>query len=355
MSWFEAEHGNLASAVHAAKRAGHLEPAWHLASAFTAFRMHGRDAEQHFSINRTALDIARELGDEPKAAHSLADQGRLLMFAGRNREAIDCLGEVAGIKRRLGDDGGAALALRSIGVQYKHSGRLAEALEVYRSALELAETSSRASVMANIAVNMVDTLLSLGRLPEAEHLLKEAEQHLEADDDYLPLRFEVARGTFARMHGDPEAALATHTACLERCRETGLLGGFTMTLIEVGLDLLHLDRTAEAVARLHQAAEHAEGMAYLTFERTARNALGRALTVSGDFEAAIEQHERVLELAESQEDTYELAKAHHGLADAYRRNGETSAVTLHLRSAAEAYAQCGVPEASVIADELAAL
>ncbi|MCD0443045.1 tetratricopeptide repeat protein [Glycomyces sp. A-F 0318] len=348
IAWFQAERGNLAAAVHAAERAGLLEPAWHLANAFSAFRMHGRDARRHLEVNGMALGIARRLGDERKTAHSLGDRGRHLMFAGRNREAAGCLEEVAALRRGLGDAGGAALALRSIGILHRQSGRFAEALEVYRSAFALAESASDTRTMVNIAVNAVDPLLSLGRLAEAERSAAEAERHLGADDDYNPVRIEVCRGTFARMHGDPAAALAVHTACLERCRRAGLLGGFTPTLIELGEDLLALGRTGEAVARLGQAVEQAEEMAYLSFERTARNALGRALAASGDLAGAVDQHERVLRLAESQEDAYQLAEAHHGLAEARRAEGDAAAAQRHLRSAAAGYERCGVPGSGLL-------
>lgn len=348
ISWFQTERGNLAAAVHAAERSGRLASAWHLANAFSAFRMHGRDAREHLAVNGMALEIARRLGDERKAAHSLGDRGRHLMFAGRNREAIACLEEAAALKRGLGDGGGAALALRSIGVLHRQSGRFAEAIDVYRSAFALAESASDTRTMVNVAVNAVDPLLSLGRLEEAERSAAEAERHLDAADDYNPVRIAVSRGTFARLHGDPAAALAAHTACLERCRRAGLLGGFTPTLIELGEDLLLLGRPDEAVARLRQAVEQAEGMAYLSFERTARNALGRALAASGDVAGAIDQHERVLRLAESEEDAYQLAKAHHGLADARRRRGDTAAAERHMRSAAAGYEQCGVPEAGQV-------
>jgi len=180
----------------------------------------------------------------------------------------------------------------------------------------------------------------------------EVERRLDVDDDYNRVRIENFQGIFAREHGDAATALSMHTACLERCRQQGLRGGFTPTLIELGEDLLRLGRGAEAAAHLNQAVEHAEDLAYPSLERSARNDLGRALTATGSPKAAIDHHERAAALAESHEDPYELARAHHGLADAHRKLGDEAAEWRHLRCAAEGYADCGVPEAAVVAERL---
>ncbi|SDE25063.1 ATP-binding protein [Glycomyces harbinensis] len=345
-TWYRVERDNLAAAVFAAERQGRLESAWHLATAFSAFRLHDRDVELHLAVNGTALDIARRLGDEQKVAHSLGDRGRHLIVAGRREESIGCLDQAAALEQKLGDIGAATLALRNIGLLHRQSGRFTEALDVYRSALALAETASDGAALMLINSNMIVPLLRLGRLADAGHCLAEAERLMDADDDYSVGRIENFHGTFAREHGDPVKALSIHTSCFERCRQRGLQEGFTPVLIELGEDLLHLGRGAEAIAHLNRAVEHAEGLAYPSDERSARNGLGRALTASGRPEAAVAEHERAAALAESHEDPYEAARAHHGLADAYGRMGDAGAELRHARLAARGYAGCGVPEAA---------
>ncbi|MEV3936762.1 tetratricopeptide repeat protein [Glycomyces sp. NPDC049804] len=348
VAWFEAERGNLAAAVRAAS-AG---PAWHLATAFSAFRMHDRDSELHLAINQTALNLARDLGDERKEARSLGDRGRQLAFAGRRDEAIDCLERSAVVTRRLGDTGAATWALRNVGLMHRQSGRFTDALGVYHEALILAEAISDATAIVHINLNMVVPLLHLGRLAEAEQCIVEAERLMDVDDVYNRSRIENFRGVFVREHGDPAAALVLHSACLERCRQRGIREGLTPVLVELGEDLLHLGRGAEAVAHLQQAVEYAEELAYPALERMARNSLGRALTATGDPDAALGHHQRAASLAESHEDAYELARAHHGLAVAHRDLGASSAAERHLRHAARGFEDCGTPEAALVAKEL---
>ena len=352
LAWFHTERSNLESAVVAAAHTGQLEHAWHLATAFNAFFVHDSDIGPHANVNQIALDIARRTGDGRKEAFTLGDAGRQLLAAGRHREAIDYLDRSVALKRDLGEFGDAALTLANIGVLHRRSGRFAEALEVHEAALAQAEAAADAAAAALIRTNMVVPLLRLGRFAETERRLAAAEQRLDVGDDHNRIRIEVFRGVLVRERGDPAAAVTMHTACLRAYRGEGVTADVTATLIELGEDLLRLGRGAEAAAQLNRAIEYAVKLVDPSLERSARNCLGRALTASDDTEAAIGQLERAAAIAETHADAYELARAHHGLADAHRRRGDTAAERRHLHRAARGYANCDVPEAAAVAEQL---
>lgn len=199
---------------------------------------------------------------------------------------------------------------------------------------------------------MVVPLLRLGRFTEVERCLGDAARQLDAGDDHNRTRIAVFRGVLLRERGDPARALTAHTACLQAFLGAGVTADAAMTLIELGEDLLRLGRDAEAATHLERAVGHAVKLVDPSLERAARNVLGRALTASGDPETAIAHHERAAALAESHEDTYELARAHHGLADAHHRQGQPTKARRHRRQAAQAYTTCGVPEATTITEPL---
>lgn len=354
-SWIRAERGNLTAAVYAAEHDGHLEPAWHLATAFSTFRMYDPHNELHLAVNALALDIARRLGDERKEAHALFERGRHLNYTARNDDAIDALARSAALNRRIGDLGAATLALRNIALVHSQSGRFAETIEVCRDALVLAEAAADDSAILHISLNMITSLLNLGRVPDAERQLAQAQRRLENDDVYNSARIDNFRGTLARRRGEAAEALSIHTACLEYCRQQELREGVTPVLIELGEDLLRLGRTAEAVARLNEAVEYAEALAYPALERAARNGLGHAFLAAGEPVEAIAQHERAAALAASQEAAYELARAQHGLADAHLALGDKASAREHLRIAVQVYTDCGVPEAAASAEQLSRL
>jgi tetratricopeptide (TPR) repeat protein len=352
LAWFQAERGNLEAAVVAAAQAGHTEQAWHLATAFNAFFVHDPDIGPHAVVNGIALDIARRTGDRRKEAFTLGDAGRRLLTAGRHREAIDCLERSVERKRDLGEFGDAALTLANIAILHRRAGRFAESAVVHETALAQAEAAADTAAAALIRTNMVVPLLRLGRFTEVERCLEEAARQLDAGDDHNRTRIEVFRGVLLRENGDPARALTAHTACLQAFRGAGGTADAAATLIEVGEDLLRLGRDAEAATHLDRAVGHAVKLVDPSLERAARNVLGRALTASGEPEAAIVHHERAAALAESHEDTYELARSQHGLADAHARNGDPAKALEHRLRAARAYATCGVPEAATVTEPL---
>jgi tetratricopeptide (TPR) repeat protein/DNA-binding XRE family transcriptional regulator len=347
LSWFLAERGNLEAAVTAAARTGRSEQAWHLAAAFNAFFVHDPDIGPHAAVNRIALDIARRTGDGLKEAFALGDAGRRLLAAGRHREAIGCLERSVALKRDLGEFGEAALTLANIGILHRRSGRFAESLAAHETALAQAEAAADTAAAALIRTNMVVPLLRLGRFAEAERRLAEAERWLAAGDDHYRIRIEVFRGVLVRERGAPAEAAAVHTTCLAAYRGERITVDIAATLIELAEDLLRAGRVPEATAHLDRAIGHAVRLADPSLERSARNGLGRALTAAGRPDAAIGQHQRAAALAKSYEDAYELARAHHGIAEAQRRRGDQSEGLRHLILATRGYADCGVPEAAI--------
>ncbi|MCH7230943.1 helix-turn-helix domain-containing protein [Glycomyces sp. L485] len=352
LAWYQAERGNLVAAVEAAERADDPERAWHLATAFNAFRMHDPDIGAHVAVNRIALNSARRIKDTRKEAYTLGERGVHLVAADRPWDALRFLYRSATLKRQVGHISDAAMTFANIGILHRRSGRFAKAIEVYQTALALAEEAADTTSAASIGVNLVVPLIRLGRLAEAERTLAHAKRRMDSHDDYNCIRLEGFRGVLARERGEPAEALEAHSVCLDACRRESIPAGATTTLIEIGEDLRSLGRLDEAVTRLGQAVASAEELADASLERSARNSLGRALTDSGLPEAAIGEHGRAAALARSAEDPYEFARAHHGIGDARARLGDAAAERRHLRRAARAYADCGVPEAMTVAERL---
>ena len=354
VSWFRTERGNLESAVAAAHRAGHLEQAWHLATAFGAFFGYDRDISAHATVGGIALDSARRLGDPVKEAYALGDVGRQLGTEGRFREAIDHLQRSFELKRDLGQPVAAALTLTNVGVMHQRAGRLRDSVAANEAALELA-VEAPDPVVVIISLNLVAGLVSIGRFTEASHRLDEVERRLGPGDDHNRNRVLFGRGIIMRERGDAAGAVPVHEAYLEACRREGVPSGLTWALTALGEDLVRLGRHAEALDRLHQAVEYSARFVDPSVKCSARNALGHALTVAGKPGEAIDEHERAAALAESHGDAYALALAHHGLGEAHCALGDVATGRAFLLRAADGYAACGTPEAVVVAERLAAL
>jgi tetratricopeptide (TPR) repeat protein len=84
-----------------------------------------------------ALQVARETDDERLQANSLAIVGDLLRASGRLEEAIDILREAVDIEHRTGAKLHEAAAFRYLGQAYADAGRPDQAREAWTTALSL--------------------------------------------------------------------------------------------------------------------------------------------------------------------------------------------------------------------------
>jgi tetratricopeptide (TPR) repeat protein len=84
-----------------------------------------------------SLDIKRRIGDEGGAADSLGELGKLWMDAGQMREAIEAFTECAEIYQRTNNPAKLGIILEFLGSVHERQGQYAAALEKYRQALAL--------------------------------------------------------------------------------------------------------------------------------------------------------------------------------------------------------------------------
>lgn len=84
-----------------------------------------------------SLAIERRIGNEVGAADSLGELGKLLMGAGRMREAIEAFNECVKIYQCQGNAAKLGIMLECLGIVHERQGQLAAALEKYKQALEL--------------------------------------------------------------------------------------------------------------------------------------------------------------------------------------------------------------------------
>lgn len=97
---------------------------------------HRETAAERF---QASLKIKRRIGDEAGAADSLGELGKLLRDAGQYAEAIAAFNECIEIDQRLNNPVGLALDLEFLGTVHEMQGQYRAALEKYREALGLLE------------------------------------------------------------------------------------------------------------------------------------------------------------------------------------------------------------------------
>jgi tetratricopeptide (TPR) repeat protein len=98
---------------------------------------------------QASLKIKRRIGNEAGAADSLGELGKLLRDAGQYAEAIAAFNECIEIDQRLNNPVGLALDLEFLGSVHERQGQYAAALEKYRQALGLLERVGHAEGARN--------------------------------------------------------------------------------------------------------------------------------------------------------------------------------------------------------------
>lgn len=92
---------------------------------------------QAFQRFQQSLAIKRRIGNEAGAGDSLAELGRLMMYADQMRDAIAMISEALDIARRLGDPVKTGIRLEQLGQIHERQGQYPAALEKYEEALGL--------------------------------------------------------------------------------------------------------------------------------------------------------------------------------------------------------------------------
>jgi tetratricopeptide (TPR) repeat protein/predicted Ser/Thr protein kinase len=158
-------------------------------------------ADEALAMQERVLEIRRaRLGDSGKTAEAMSDLALLMTSAGRPEGAVELTEAALAIKERvLGDDHIQTWSTRhSLGLQYYHAGRFAEAEELLRAFLE-AVSRDRADRLLGVStqLQLSYVLRETGRVPEAIEMQRRAvaraEQHGgEASDASLRARQTLA-------------------------------------------------------------------------------------------------------------------------------------------------------------------
>lgn len=242
---------------------------------------------------RATLAIYEKMGqgDELEALVVLGNTGTLAYRLGRLREADEIL-KAAYTKQREhgGDSAAVAAAMGLYGATLTAEGRLAEALDVTRTAADMAvKFAGAASPLAiQDRLFLTDALTATGNLDKARELATEnlalASQGFGASA-VLTLRVRLSLARLDMAAGKAEAAQSEFAALIEPLRKAGRTGAplVAAALFGSGEALLAEHRPAAAVAPLQEAATLREELQWpQSWELAlARARLGEALKGSG--------------------------------------------------------------------------
>jgi DNA-binding SARP family transcriptional activator len=253
LAWYDSERVNIVAATRQASQRGLHEIAWRLpAPMFSVFNRRGNWADL-VTMNRIALDSARQAGNRQGEAWVLNTLGMALGVI-RDSESIGCFEQSLAIRREIGDRRGETQTANNLADAYEALGRGIEAVDLLRRALELNRKVGDRYGEAVALSNLGAALLHLDRAEEAIDFLQQS-RDIFAEIGYLDGagyalhslgRCYLSLGRDADALDCLQQALASHQAAGNRNRQA-------VTLRALGLAQSRNGQPAQAWESWNQA------------------------------------------------------------------------------------------------------
>ena len=209
------------------------------------------EAELQF---RTALELARELGDEPSLAAALEKLGAVLHTLGRYDEALATLEDVTRRYRFLGDVEGELRSVAVLGRIYARRASPEEGIRRIQSLLSGVGDAAPSSGLASLYLGLARLYFSSGRHEEQLAAAERAgELARSVGDQRVLAAAEGRRGTALAMMGDSQMALPIYESAIELAEAVGDLDTLSSTFNNISV----VYRTRGDVARWRHYVERA--------------------------------------------------------------------------------------------------
>ena len=186
IQWYEAERTNLIAATHVAATAGFDQIAWQIPVVVSGICDNRDPASTWLAARQTALTAVRRSADRYSEAVLLDRLGVTFRLSHRLPEAIDHYRAALDIFTQLGDQLGRARCLNGLGLTYHSNHQLAEARHQFEEGMAIAQQLGNRPLLTSLLSNLGHVFFDLGESGEAEALLRQAITMLDETDE--PLR-----------------------------------------------------------------------------------------------------------------------------------------------------------------------
>ncbi|MFI1788805.1 BTAD domain-containing putative transcriptional regulator [Streptomyces olivaceoviridis] len=345
LTWFTREHTALSGAVALARTHGHDRHAVWL-TRDVVFYLNARGHISEFrDLSRSAVEVARRLGDLVLLAVSLSNLGVACWKLGRFEEGVEVAREALEVATELGDRDTEAHSESTLGLLNSVLGRFDEALPHLVRAVDLGRELGNARSESE-SLTILSTLYEQwGRYPEAAEAARRA---VELDRRLGNRENEIVSVTDLALALLGLKEYTEAQQCLERARRIGDQThdpGNVGVLLALSADVQHrLGDTADAARLADQALELVRSSVVPIRQVKTENILGRLCTRQGDPAKALHLHTSALKTASGIGYRIEEAHALAGLARACEALGDHAAARQHAGAAAGLFDTMGVPE-----------
>ncbi|WP_246127684.1 BTAD domain-containing putative transcriptional regulator [Amycolatopsis rhizosphaerae] len=349
-AWFDAERACLFAAERVAAEQGWTTHAWrlsHVLSEFLYFYGNSKDQDRARTHEMT-LAAAVAADDAVGAAFSRQHLAEAYAEQGRVGEACELLRSALEFQHEHGDRWSEVRALESLGFLSYRAGGFAEALRLGERAVALC-TGEDPSYEATLRGEIGFVYAVLGRRDEAldsfQRGLLLSRRHGNADGEARAL---TGIGDSLRQMG----RYAEAVDCLERALGIGLRHGHlprtARPLLALGVLFRELGRFDDAVANLGEALRIVRTVGGTVGESEVLIELGATHRDIGNLATAQTLLDEGLRLAVDRSERYQEARALYELAESHRCAARAELAEGHWRRAYALFQELGTPEADQV-------
>jgi tetratricopeptide (TPR) repeat protein len=289
LDWYDAESGNLATAVAMANHYEFYEQAWRLADSLYWFFDRRKHWDQWVQTHETALAAARAIPDRRGEAIILNNLGVAYASRGSLDKAIAQYTAALPGFRETGDSLRQGLVMNALGNSYFFQRRFDEAVGAYEQALPLVSGSRHGEAHVLNGLGLVHT--EVGRFDEAISSHARALELFRLDFDRHGAAHSLYDLGMVYVHmGQYDLSLRYSAEASELFREVGDLHSAAHAINTLGTAYFELGRFDEAVECHQQVLEHFRETGYQRGEGHVSIALGKAKAAQEHFDEAVEDY-----------------------------------------------------------------
>lgn len=248
-----------------------------------------------------AQAIARSTGDKRLEARTFSAMGRIFSLSGRYREALLANQRAFALEHEYPASAREiAVELNELGIDYRHLGRLSDAVAVYDSALAINRRLGSPEAIARVEFNLGNIRIAAGEPEAALALFNDALARAEQGGELRGIAF-VHGGLgdlYTRAHAYGPAREHLEKA-LAINRAAKLPYGEVQNLEGIGRIALAQHGLSESLAALRSALAVADSMRFGKERATVRAGLARAAAAAGRGTAARRWARQAMHIADS--------------------------------------------------------
>jgi len=295
------------------------------------------DAHKERDAAAAALEKANQQGSRLLAAHAGWQLCSAFLTLGELQKAEDSCKQSA--SSALFDDVIKARTQTVLASTMVAAGKIPEALEMRRQALETARKIGSQRDIGGALLNLASLQYSLGNAKEALENCQGAVKTLRAIDDKLDLtQALLSLGADFEQSGDFQKAGSTYQQAFDIAKESGDKGGLATSLLNLGNLQSRLGRLNDAQANIEKAIRIQNDAGMQLQQAAALNMLGEVLLIKADFTGARKNYESALDLSTKQNSPADIAASRAELASLNLEEGKYAEAESLARQAATEFA-----------------